>query len=158
MCSCHLNFVNKQTQQVENIVSISFQIIANSVTMPPKSDYWKYFVVHGVLAGCSGAVLWCNKSALKRCQLYQWGAFKLFTTDNVNESMLTMNLILHQVIPIVTQLKETLSKVSDDERGGLGNIMSWIKFFNKVLKRTRGTCWPALKGEWAILKGWSITL
>ena len=52
MCSCHLNFVNKQTQQVENIVSKSFQIIAYSVTMPPKSDYWKYFVVQGVLAVC----------------------------------------------------------------------------------------------------------
>ena len=52
MCSCHLNFVNKQTQQVENIVSLSFQIIADLVTMPPKSDYWKCFVVQGVLAVC----------------------------------------------------------------------------------------------------------
>ena len=52
VCSFYLNFVNKQTQQVENIVSLSFQIIADLVTMPPKSDYWKYFVVQGVLAVC----------------------------------------------------------------------------------------------------------
>ena len=52
MCSFYLNFVNKQTQQVENIVSLSFQIIADLVTMQPKSDYWKYFVVQGVLAVC----------------------------------------------------------------------------------------------------------
>ena len=52
VCSFYLNFVNKQTQQVENIVSLSFQIIADLVTMPPKSDYWKCFVVQGVLAVC----------------------------------------------------------------------------------------------------------
>ena len=52
VCSFYLNFVNKQTQQVENIASLSFQIIADLVTMPPKSDYWKYFVVQGVLAVC----------------------------------------------------------------------------------------------------------
>ena len=44
--------ITKQTQQVVNIVSLSFQIIAHLVTMPPKSDYWKCFVVQGVLAVC----------------------------------------------------------------------------------------------------------
>ena len=29
-----------------------FQIISDLVTMPPKSDYWKHFVVQGVLAVC----------------------------------------------------------------------------------------------------------
>ena len=39
--------------------------------------------------------------------------------------MLTLNFSLFlQVIPIVTQLKETLYKVSDDERGGLVNVMN----------------------------------
>ena len=52
MCSIYLNFVNKQTQQVEKIVFLSFQIIAYVVTMPRKSDYWKHFVVQGVLAVC----------------------------------------------------------------------------------------------------------
>ena len=48
----HLNFVNKQTQQFEKVACTPFQNITVLLTMPPKSDYWKYFAVQGVLAVC----------------------------------------------------------------------------------------------------------